>query len=158
MGLGTRLHLTSHSVAYLSCVSEVVDSLSRNNLLRSSREKCLSTSSSLSTTQLLRAFLWAWRWKIFSSMEPVCVCVCVYAHREQWMTTTDRQSFYVCATVCLMISFSNQTILLLHVCTPYVCVCVCVCVYVCKCVQMTIQLANKHFPRGQLRLQAPQRL
>jgi hypothetical protein len=61
--------------------------LSRKSLLRSSREKCLSTSSSLSTTQLLRAFLWAWRWKIFSSMEPVCVCewasewVCMSVHK-----------------------------------------------------------------------------
>ena len=33
--------------------------------------KCLSTFSCSSTTQLLRAFLWACLWKIFSSMVPV---------------------------------------------------------------------------------------
>jgi len=57
--------------SHLSWVSDVVSSFSWKSFRRSSREKCLSTSSSLSTTQLLRAFLCACRWKIFSSMEPV---------------------------------------------------------------------------------------
>ena len=56
---------------YLSWVSLRVSSFKRNRSFNSPTEKCLSTSSSLSTTQLLRAFLWAWRWKIFSSIVPV---------------------------------------------------------------------------------------
>jgi len=36
-----------------------------------SREKWRATSSSWSTTHDDRAFLWAWRWKIFSSIVPV---------------------------------------------------------------------------------------
>ena len=47
-----------------------VSSLKRS--LRSASEKCLATSSSLSTTQELRAFLCACLWNIFSSIVPVC--------------------------------------------------------------------------------------
>lgn len=56
---------------YLSCVSLSVSSLRVNSSLSSSREKCLSTSCSSSTTQLLRAFLWACLCRIFSSIVPV---------------------------------------------------------------------------------------
>ncbi len=57
--------------AYLSWVSLFVFSLRVNRSLSSFMLKCLSTSSSLSTTQLLSAFLCTWRWKIFSSIVPV---------------------------------------------------------------------------------------
>ena len=56
---------------YLSWVSLIVSSFKRNRSFNSPTEKCLSTSSSSSTTQLLSAFLWACRWKIFSSIVPV---------------------------------------------------------------------------------------
>ena len=56
---------------YLSWVSLRVVSFKRNRSRNSSAVKCRSTSSSWSTTQLLSAFLWAWRWKIFSSKVPV---------------------------------------------------------------------------------------
>lgn len=56
---------------YLSCVSLIVVSFKRNKSRNSSLLKCFSTSSSLSTTQLLSAFLWACLWKIFSSIVPV---------------------------------------------------------------------------------------
>lgn len=59
------------SSCYLSCVSLTVSSLSEKSSRSSPREKCLSTSCSSSTTQLLRAFLWACLCKIFSSMVPV---------------------------------------------------------------------------------------
>ena len=56
---------------YLSWVSLIVSSFKRKRSFNSPTEKCLSTSSSSSTTQLLSAFLWACRWKIFSSIVPV---------------------------------------------------------------------------------------
>ena len=62
---------SSFHTVNLSCVSESVSSFNSNSFLRSSSEKCLSTSSSLSTTQLLSAFLCACLWKIFSSIVPV---------------------------------------------------------------------------------------
>ena len=72
-----RLHLN------VSCVSHFVDSLYLNKVLRSSREKCLSTSSAyistlhdgytLSTTQDESDCLWDCRWKIFSSIVPVAM-------------------------------------------------------------------------------------
>lgn len=58
--------------ANLSWVSLEVSSSNLNKSRKSDRLKWRSTSSSLSTTQELSAFLWAWRWKIFSSMVPVC--------------------------------------------------------------------------------------
>ena len=57
---------------YLSWVSLRVLSSSLNRSRKSDRLKWRSTSSSLSTTHELRAFLWACRWKIFSSIVPVC--------------------------------------------------------------------------------------
>lgn len=59
-------------MSYLSCVSLKVFLSILNKSFRSAKVKCLATSSSLSTTQELSAFLWAWRWKIFSSIVPVC--------------------------------------------------------------------------------------
>ncbi|TNN77489.1 hypothetical protein EYF80_012303 [Liparis tanakae] len=56
---------------YRSCVSLVVSSLRVKSSRSSPREKCRSTSCSSSTTQLLRAFLWACRWRIFSSIVPL---------------------------------------------------------------------------------------
>lgn len=67
----TFVHSVTMETTYLSWVSLRVSSFKRNRSFNSPTEKCLSTSSSLSTTQLLRAFLWAWRWKIFSSIVPV---------------------------------------------------------------------------------------
>ena len=55
----------------MSWVSLIVSSFKRKRSFNSPTEKCLSTSSSSSTTQLLSAFLWACRWKIFSSIVPV---------------------------------------------------------------------------------------
>lgn len=63
--------LSSPSGTYLSWVSLVVVSLSVNGSFSSPREKCLSTSCSSSTTQLLSAFLCVCLWKIFSSIVPV---------------------------------------------------------------------------------------
>lgn len=65
---GTRKHWID---AHLSWVSLAVCSSNLNRSLRSDKLKWRSTSSSLSTTQELSAFLCAWRWKIFSSMVPV---------------------------------------------------------------------------------------
>jgi len=56
---------------YLSCVSLDVFSSSLNKSRRSARLKWRSTSSSLSTTHELKAFLCACRWNIFSSIVPV---------------------------------------------------------------------------------------
>ena len=56
---------------YLSLESHFVFSSYLNKSFRSFMVKCLSTFSCSSTTQLLRAFLWACLWKIFSSMVPV---------------------------------------------------------------------------------------
>ena len=56
---------------HLVWVSDVVSSFSSNNFFSSSREKWRSTSSSLSTTQLLSAFLCACLCSIFSSIVPV---------------------------------------------------------------------------------------
>ena len=61
--------------ANLSWVSLDVSSSNLNKSRKSDRLKWRSTSSSLSTTQELSAFLWAWRWKIFSSMVPVFVAL-----------------------------------------------------------------------------------
>lgn len=63
---------------YLSWVSLGVLSSSLNKSRRSDRLKWRSTSSSLSTTHELSAFLWACRWKIFSSIVPVCVILQKY--------------------------------------------------------------------------------
>lgn len=59
-------------IVYLLWVSLRVSVSSLNRSLRSASEKCLATSSSLSTTLELRAFLCACLWKIFSSIVPVC--------------------------------------------------------------------------------------
>lgn len=56
---------------YLSWVSEVVFLVRVKSSRSSDTEKCRWTSSSQSTTQLLRAFLCACRWNIFSSILPV---------------------------------------------------------------------------------------
>lgn len=56
---------------YLSWVSLSDCSSSLNKSRKSERLKWRSTSSSLSTTQELSAFLWACRWNIFSSIVPV---------------------------------------------------------------------------------------
>ena len=60
-----RLHLN------VSCVSQRVFSLNRNNFRSASSEKWRSTSSFSSTTAEERDCLFAWRWKIFSSIVPV---------------------------------------------------------------------------------------
>ena len=60
-----RLHLN------VSCVSQSVFSLNRNNFRSASSEKWRSTSSFSSTTAEERDCLFAWRWKIFSSIVPV---------------------------------------------------------------------------------------
>lgn len=69
---------------HLSWVSLVVVSFSVKSSFSSPSEKCLSTSCSSSTTQLLRAFLWVWRWNIFSSMVPVYRQVRDEAQLEHW--------------------------------------------------------------------------
>lgn len=58
--------------SYLSWVSLTVSSLRLKSSRSSPREKWRSTFCSSSTTQLLRAFLWACLCRIFSSIVPVC--------------------------------------------------------------------------------------
>lgn len=68
----SKCHKPKTHDPYLSCVSLDVSSLSVKSSRSSPREKWRSTSCSSSTTQLLRAFLWACLCRIFSSMVPVC--------------------------------------------------------------------------------------